>query len=54
MPAAGTAGQAGNIDRGCIIPVLIRKAFAHSLWGVPAGSDARTTNGPKGENSHAV
>jgi len=55
MPAAGTGpGPADEIDKGSIIPVLIEKAFAHSLWGLPDGSGARTASGPKGEGSHAA
>lgn len=55
MPAGDTAaGQADDIGQGFIIPVLIKKAFAHSLWGLPDGSGARTVNGPKGESSHAA
>jgi len=55
MPA-GKAGlePAGDIGQGFLIPVLIKKAFAHSLWGLPDGSGARTASGPKGENSHAA
>jgi len=55
MPAdEAPQGQAGNIGPGSLIPVLIKKAFAHSLWGLPDGSGARTAIGPKGESSHAA
>jgi len=55
MPAGEAApGQAGDIDPGLLIPILIKKAFAHSLWGLPDGSGARTVSGPKGESSHAA
>lgn len=55
IPAAEAGpGQADPIDKGFLIPVLIKKAFAHSLWGLPDGSGARTACGPKGESSHAA
>lgn len=55
MPAEDAGqGQAGDIDQGLLIPVLIEKAFAHSLWGLPDGSGARTASGSKGESSHAA
>jgi len=55
MPAGDTGpGQAGDIDQGLMIPVLIEKAFAHSLWGLPDGSGTRTASGSKGESSHAA
>ena len=46
--------QARPLDKGRIVPVVINKAFAHSLWGLPAGIGARTVSGAKGESSHAA
>ncbi len=54
MPAAGNPGQNRVICKGALIPVIIKKAFAHSLWGVPLDSGARTVCGSKGENCHAA
>ncbi len=54
MPAAGNPGQDGSICKGTLIQVTIKKAFAHSLWGVPSDSGTRTVCGPKGESCHAA
>ena len=55
MPADGvTTGGTGAIEEGSLIQVTIKKAFAHSLWGVPAESGARNVSGMKGESSHAA
>jgi len=55
MPADGvTTGGTAAIEEGALIQVTIKKAFAHSLWGVPAESGARNVNGLKGESSHAA
>lgn len=55
MPADGvTPGRAGAVKKGSLIQVTIKKAFAHSLWGVPAESGARNVSVLKGESSHAA
>ncbi len=55
MPADGAKnGRGGVIKKGSLIQVAIKKAFAHSLWGVPAESGVRTDSGLKGESSHAA
>jgi len=55
MPAnAVITGRAGAIEKGSLILVTIKKALAHSLWGVPAESGARNVSGSKGESSHAA
>ncbi len=55
MPADGvTTGRSGAIQKGFLIQVTIKKAFAHSLWGLPAESGARTVSGLKGESFHAA
>jgi tRNA-2-methylthio-N6-dimethylallyladenosine synthase len=55
MPAEGTTtGRTGTIKKGSLIQVTIKKAFAHSLWGVPADTGARSVSGLKGESSHAA
>ena len=55
IPADGIAkGQAGEIGKGSLIQVTIKRAFAHSLRGLPADSDVRAVSGLKGESSHAA
>ena len=55
MPADGdTTGRAGRLKKGSLIQVTIKRAFAHSLWGLPADAGARTVSGLKGESSHAA
>ncbi len=55
MPADGaTAGRAGAVKKGSLIQVTIKKAFAHSLWGLPADTGSRTVSGLKGESFHAA
>ncbi len=54
MPAAGSPGQFGDICKGSLTQVTIKKAFAHSLWGLPADSGSRSVCGAKGESCHAA
>ncbi|MCP3951209.1 MAG: tRNA (N6-isopentenyl adenosine(37)-C2)-methylthiotransferase MiaB [Desulfobacterales bacterium] len=47
-------GDGAQFDKGSMIQVTIKKAFAHSLWGLPDDPGTRTVRGPKGESSHAA
>jgi tRNA-2-methylthio-N6-dimethylallyladenosine synthase len=55
LPAVpDVTGPGGDIDKGALVQVVIKRAFAHSLWGLPTGPGMRTACRPKGENSHAA
>jgi len=54
MPASGDSEGNRGICKGSLIQVTIKKAFGHSLWGLPAESGTRIVCGPKGESCHAA
>lgn len=54
IPATDSSGQHRGFGKGILIPVTIKKAFAHSLWGVPSDSGIRIACDPKGESCHAA
>jgi tRNA-2-methylthio-N6-dimethylallyladenosine synthase len=54
IPVADDPGQGERICKGSLTQVKIKKAFAHSLWGLPVDSGTSTVCGPKGESCHAA
>ena len=55
LPAdIASTGQGGNVGKGSLVQVVIKRALAHSLWGLPTGPGNRTVRRPKGESSHAA
>jgi tRNA-2-methylthio-N6-dimethylallyladenosine synthase len=54
IPVTADSKQEMGICKGSLMQVRIKKAFAHSLWGLPADSEPLTVCGPKGESCHAA